>query len=215
MTRLEKLKAATTLTDLARLLNYKPKGLSYILYKVPKPSMYHSFTIPKASGGVRQIDAPKQHLKLLQSRLADLLSDCLVELEKHEPHRSKVSHGFHRGRSIITNAVPHSRRRYVLNLDLYDFFGAINFGRVRGLLIKGAAFQLDPAVATVIAQIACYDNRLPQGSPCSPVISNLVARIMDVRLARLAKTHRCTYTRYADDLTFSTNQRAFPPPQTC
>ncbi len=211
MTRLEKLKAATTLSDLAKMLSYTPKGLSYILYKIPDASKYRSFAISKSSGGVRQIDAPRQPLKLLQSRLAELLTDCLVELENAEPHRTNVSHGFHPGRSIMTNAVPHRRRRYVLNLDLVDFFGAINFGRVRGLLIKDAAFALDPAVATVVAQIACYDNKLPQGSPCSPVISNLVARIMDYRLARLAKVHGCTYTRYADDLTFSTNRRTFPP----
>jgi len=111
----------------------------------------------------------------------------------------------------MTNAVPHRSRRYVLNLDLTDFFGSINFGRVRGLFIKDAAFQLDQAVATVIAQIACHDNKLPQGSPCSPIISNLIARIMDVRLAKLAKANGCTYTRYADDLTFSTHQRTFPP----
>ena len=63
----------------------------------------------------------------------------------------------------------------------------------------------------MIAQIACHDNELPQGSPCSPVISNLVAHLLDVRLARLARAHKCTYSRYADDLTFSTNQRDFPP----
>lgn len=211
MSQLKNLQAATSLTDLAKLLHYTPKGLAYILYKVPAASKYNSFTIPKSNGGTRHIDAPVQPLKLAQERLAALLYDCLDELEKDQPHRSKLSHGFHRGRSIITNAVPHRRRRYVLNLDLTDFFGTINFGRVRGLFIKDTAFQLDPAVATVIAQVACHENKLPQGSPCSPIISNLIARIMDVRLAQLAKANGCTYTRYADDLTFSTNQRIFPP----
>lgn len=211
MPRLEALRAASTLKDIASLLYFTPKGLSYVLYKVPDTSKYKSFNIPKATGGVREIDAPIGPLKLLQARLADLLYDCLDEIEGAHPHRSKPSHGFHRGRSIVTNAIPHRRRRYVLNVDLSDFFGTINFGRVRGLLIKDAEFQLDPKVATIIAQIACYENRLPQGSPCSPIISNLIARIMDVRLARLAKANGCTYTRYADDLTFSTNRRKFPP----
>jgi hypothetical protein len=63
----------------------------------------------------------------------------------------------------------------------------------------------------VIAQIACYDNRLPQGSPCSPVITNLITHSLDIRLAALAKKYKCTYTRYADDITFSTRKSVFPP----
>ena len=71
-------------------------------------------------------------------------------------------------------------------------------------------FALEPPVATVIAQIACHENALPQGSPCSPVISNLIGNILDARLLALARDTRCTYTRYADDLTFSTNEQQFP-----
>lgn len=71
-------------------------------------------------------------------------------------------------------------------------------------------FALEPNIATIIAQIACHDNALPQGSPCSPVISNLIGNILDVRLLALARNARCTYTRYADDLTFSTNEKLFP-----
>ncbi|MCY4006213.1 MAG: retron Ec67 family RNA-directed DNA polymerase/endonuclease [Rhodobacteraceae bacterium] len=100
--------------------------------------------------------------------------------------------------------------RFVFNLDLEDFFGTINFGRVRGFFIRDSMFSLDPKVATVIAQIACHDNALPQGSPCSPVISNLIGNILDQRLLALARDARCTYTRYADDLCFSTNEKIFP-----
>jgi hypothetical protein len=71
-------------------------------------------------------------------------------------------------------------------------------------------FSLEPKIATIIAQIACHDNALPQGSPCSPVISNLIGNILDSRLLALARDARCTYTRYADDLTFSTNEKLFP-----
>ncbi|HWE53795.1 MAG TPA: reverse transcriptase domain-containing protein [Bryobacteraceae bacterium] len=71
-------------------------------------------------------------------------------------------------------------------------------------------FQLTEAVATVLAQIACHENQLPQGSPCSPVISNLVSHLMDIRLVALATEAGCTYSRYADDLTFSTNKKDFP-----
>jgi len=93
---------------------------------------------------------------------------------------------------------------------LADFFSSINFGRVRGLFLKDKNFELKPPVATVLAQIACFENELPQGSPCSPVISNLVGHVLDGRLARLARIHKCTYSRYADDITFSTNRKDFP-----
>lgn len=151
-----------------------------------------------------------QPLALLQVRLAELLTDCMHELMKDNPRLYAASHGFRQGRTIISNANVHRKRRYVFNTDIADFFGSINFGRVRGLLIKDRAFGLAPDVATVIAQIACHENALPQGSPCSPVISNLVANILDTRLLALAKQARCTYTRYADDLTFSTNEQIFP-----
>ena len=120
------------------------------------------------------------------------------------------SYGFYKGRTIVSNAAVHRRRNFVFNVDIEDFFGAINFGRVRGFFIKDRAFELDASVATVIAQIACHENSLPQGSPCSPVISNLIGNIIDLRLLALARDTKCTYTRYADDLTFSTNEQHFP-----
>ena len=95
-------------------------------------------------------------------------------------------------------------------MDLKDFFPSINFGRVRGFFIKSNDFELDPKVATVIAQIACHGNALPQGSPVSPVISNLIGHILDIRLVKLAKKARCGYSRYADDITFSTRAKNFP-----
>jgi RNA-directed DNA polymerase len=76
--------------------------------------------------------------------------------------------------------------------------------------MKDRNFALRPEVATVLAQIACYQNSLPQGSPCSPVISNLVGHLLDIRLGKLAFDTGCTYSRYADDITFSTNKPQFP-----
>ena len=134
---------------------------------------------------------------------------CREEIDKTSGLRS-LSHGFRKGHSIVTNARPHHKRRYVLNLDLKDFFPTFNFGRVRGFFIKNRSFELHESVATLIAQIACHENELPQGSPCSPVIADLLTHLLDVRLAQLAKTERVTYTRYADDITFSTNQKEFP-----
>lgn len=210
MSSLEKLRSAESLTDLAKLLGFTPKGVSYLLYKMDSAKKYRTFNIPKKSGGKRVIHAPEAQLALLQSRLAELLYECVHERKKDHPRFWFASHGFHQGRTIVSNAEVHRRRRFVFNLDLEDFFGTINFGRVRGFFINDSMFALEPRIATIIAQIACHDNALPQGSPCSPVISNLIGNILDLRLIALARDARCTYTRYADDLTFSTNEKLFP-----
>jgi hypothetical protein len=210
MSKLQTLRDAKTLEDVAKMLGFTPSGLSYILYKLPDSKKYYAFKIPKRNGGKRLIKAPERRLSLLQRRLATLLTECLEELKQATPPRRSLAHGFEKGRSIISNASLHKRRRYVFNLDLADFFPSINFGRVRGFFLKDKHFALQPPVATVLAQTACFENELPQGSPCSPVISNLIGHVLDGRLARFAKTHKCTYSRYADDITFSTSRKEFP-----
>jgi RNA-directed DNA polymerase len=140
----------------------------------------------------------------------DLLQDCLDEIQLANDLKASSAHGFMRERSIITNASGHKKRRFVLNVDLKDFFGTINFGRVRGYFLKDKNFLLNATVATVLAQIAFFWNALPQGTPCSPVISNLIGHVLDIHLVRLASKAGCTYTRYADDLTFSTSKQSFP-----
>ena len=136
MRNLVRLQKARSLTDVAALLGYQAQGLSYILYKLPTSDRYRQFSIPKRNGGTRIILAPESRLKLVQSRLARLLNDCLDEIAGSTKPQTALSHGFTRGRSIVTNASMHRGRRYVLNFDLEDFFGSINFGRIRGLLVK-------------------------------------------------------------------------------
>src|ERR1700693_2426239 len=148
---------------------------------------------------------------LLQRHLSDLLQDCIEEINQIKNRKDQLAHGFKRGRSIITNATKHRKRRYVLNIDLQDFFGTINFGRVRGFFLKERNFALHAHVATVLDEIACHQNSLPQGSPCSSVISNLIGHVLDIRLGKLAFDSGCTYSRYANDITLSTNKPEFPP----
>ncbi|MFT4075703.1 MAG: retron Ec67 family RNA-directed DNA polymerase/endonuclease [Asticcacaulis sp.] len=210
MSKLKALKAATTLIDFAALLDTPTSTLIHTLYKKPEASKYKTFSIPKKSGGDRTIHAPIGKLKIYQHELAQLLADCRDEINAEKP-RKPLSHGFRRGLSIISNAHQHKNRRFVLNLDIADYFPTFNFGRVRGFFIKNGEFELSPECATIIAQIACFQGALPQGSPCSPVIADLITHILDVRLAKLAKQNGATYSRYADDLTFSTNAKTFPP----
>lgn len=208
MSTLDQLKSVSTLTDFAVLLNTPTKSLINTLYKVPEAAWYQTFPIPKKSGGERIINAPMGKMKTYQRVLANILYECDAE-SKIEGLRP-LSHAYRKGQSIITNATVHKNRRYVLNLDLSDFFPTFTFPRVRGFFIKDQAFGLKPECATILAQIACFENALPQGSPCSPIISDLIARILDQRLARFAKRHKVTYSRYADDITFSTNAKSFP-----
>jgi len=210
MTRLEALRAAHSLSDLATLLGFKPKALAYILYIKPPTAKYSSFTIPKKTGGTREIRAPAADLMNLQTRLSDLLQDCEQEIRAHLNLKRTISHGFVRHKSIMTNASQHLHKRFVFNIDIENFFGTINFGRVRGFFIKNRNFSLTPEIATVLAQIICHENQLPQGAPTSPVASNLIAHILDIRMVKLASEVGCVYSRYADDLTFSTNKRNFP-----
>lgn len=208
MSALLLLKSAHSLHDIANLLAVKPAHLSYVLYKKHTSLKYTTFTIPKKYGGSRTISAPVADLKHIQCQLADLLLRCWEEM--CAKYGRQAAHGFVSGKSILTNAHAHRAKAYVFNVDLADFFGSLNFGRVRGYFASDKDFSLDPAVATVIAQIACYNNALPQGSPSSPIISNLIGNILDTRLVALAHRSGCTYTRYADDLTFSTNLDDFP-----
>lgn len=211
MSLLQKLRKATTLADLAELLGFKRQAITYILFKQTDNQRYFEFEISKQSGGSRTIAAPNERLKRLQSNLAHLLENCLAELEETGVRKTPFVHGFIKGKSIVTNAKIHRNKRWVLNLDLHDFFGTVNFGRVRGTLIKDNSFQLHPTVATLIAQIACRNNALPQGAPSSPILANMVTRPLDLKLVDIANQHGLRYSRYADDITFSTRIRDFPP----
>ena len=183
MPRLEKLKQVSTKKQLALLLGVKTPFLTHTLYIKKSADQYSQFDIPKKTGGSRTINAPSDGLKSLQSNLSTLLLDCIDEINEAKGIKPSLSHGFVRERSIITNASKHLNNKNVLNIDLMDFFDSFNFGRVRGFFIKNNHFNLDPHIATVIAQIACYKNVLPQGSPCSPVITNLITHSLDIRLA--------------------------------
>jgi RNA-directed DNA polymerase len=119
-------------------------------------------------------------------------------------------HGFVPGKSPLSNARWHQRKEWVLKVDLADFFPSIHFGRVRGMFMA-YPFGYPPDVATLLAQVCCHRNELPQGAPTSPIITNFICRRLDTELARAAQSERCHYTRYADDICISTDRRAFPP----
>ena len=173
-------------------------------------SHYIRFKIPKKTGGERLISAPMPRLKTVQYWI---LNNVLEKIAIH-----KAVHGFRRDRSIVTNATPHVGADVVINFDLKDFFPSISYKRVKGVF---CSFGYSEAVATIFAllcseaetekveldgkiyYVAQGDRHLPQGSPASPVITNIICRRLDKRLTEMAEEIGFKYTRYADDLTFS------------
>lgn len=173
-----------------------------------RATMYHEFPIAKRSGKLRLITAPDKRLKTIQRKLTPLL-DQLYRV------RNPV-HGFVPDRSIKSNAAAHLDRRFVVNLDLKEFFPSITEPRVKGVL---RALSVNHRVAEIVARLCCYNGHLPQGAPTSPVLSNMICYRLDTMLLQIAKAARAIYTRYADDITFSTFQApaglfedTIPPP---
>lgn len=195
----------STRRELASVLNMQLKSLSYVLYKLNPQNLYTSFSIPKKSGGVRNIVAPQKPLANIQNKIANVL---MLQPE-NKASGSKASHGFIKNKSILTNAKVHRNKKYVLNTDIQDFFPSFSFGRVLGFFEKNNAFMMDHKIAVALTNLCCYKQKLPQGAPSSPPITNLIFHIVDFKIIKLARKYKLTYTRYVDDLTFSTNNHSF------
>ncbi len=177
------------------------KALNYYAYK-QEGRRYRTFQIAKrAKGEKREIKAPKDGLLRVQRLLLLCLTTVFGWVDD-------AAHGFVAGRSVLTNATPHTGRRFVLNLDLQDFFASTHFGRVVAVL-QLPPFGLSKDGAHLVANLCCDQGALPQGAPTSPLLTNVVCQRLDRRLGQLAKQFRCHYTRYADDLTFSSDRHVF------
>ncbi|MBX7224693.1 MAG: retron St85 family RNA-directed DNA polymerase [Chitinophagales bacterium] len=198
--------------DLAAKMGIDLSTLRFLSFhrKVSKNCHYHSYEIKKKSGGTRNISVPKGKLKKAQHWV---LQNILNKIEINDS-----AHGFIKGKSIVTNAQQHVNKAVIINLDLKDFFPTIHYKRVKGLFIKlGYPEQL-----AIIFSLLCThahteevfldgiryyvqngERFLPQGSPASPAISNLICYKLDKRLDGLAKKYGAVYSRYADDITFS------------
>lgn len=200
--------------DLAQAIGITVPALRWRCYhdEAARRVHYVTFEVPKRSGGVRLLATPHRRLRACQDWIR---REILAKLPVTE-----AAHGFVSGRSAVTNARVHAGQQLVVNFDLKDFFPTITFPRVRGIF---RAQGFSPAVSTLLAlltteaprrkvtmgrdlyHIALGPRALPQGAPTSPALSNQAARFLDMRLAALAAKMGWNYTRYADDLTFSTS----------
>jgi len=191
-----------TRSNVASLLGVPVKQMTWWIWALDEDRRYQRFDIARKSGDEpREINAPIKPIKDMQRTLAQHLAQF------YRP-RNQV-HGFIEGRSVLSNSSRHRRKKWVLRVDLREFFDEINFGRVRGVFLK-PPFDYPEEVATTLAQLCCHRNALPQGAPTSPVISNFVCRKLDSEVADLARQERCHVTRYADDITISTDRTVFP-----
>ncbi len=198
-----------TRNELADFLKIPRQKFTQILYSIYPNNCYTTFEIPKKKGGTRSINAPNDELKEIQRRIAKVLSDYKQTILKDNHTENKISHAFEKGKSIISNAEVHKNKRLVSNVDLKNFFDSFHFGRVCGYFEKNKYFMLPHEVAVILTQLSCYEGKLPQGAPTSPIITNLMCQILDAKIISLSKKYKLSYTRYADDLTFSTNNRQF------
>ena len=175
----------------AALLGVEVNRLEEILNNVS--GHYQEFWMRKRSGGYRMISAPDKDLQAIQSTIySRILSSVTIV------HPAAV--GFRCGRSVVDNAAPHLGKRYVLKMDIHDFFFSIRSPRVKKTFEK---IGYPENVSKVLGALCCLHRHLPQGAPTSPALRKIVGYEMDRKLAALAAEYGLTYTRYADDLTFS------------
>ena len=179
--------------DLARLLGMDEDRLTQFTDEAER--LYDRFPVKTRRRRPRWIEAPKPFLKLVQRRLLDRL---LYEVPPHS-----AAHGFYPELSIITNAQVHVRSAWVLSFDLKDFFPTTDMEKVRQVLSK--YYSLKGRKLETILRLTCRGGSLPQGAPTSPHLANLAFYKGDEILSELASKHDLSYTRYADDMTFSGN----------
>lgn len=204
-----------------KAVGFEEKQLNYYININTDRQRYVTFKIKKKSGGERTISAPIKGLKEFQKAMAIILQ-CVFS-----PHEAAT--GFVWGKSIVDNAKPHIRQNYVYNLDLKDFFPSVDKSRVWGRLLV-APFNLQSSaerkkIANMIAAIVCTGMEverlvdgawikvnksvLPQGAPTSPVLTNAICERLDIRLNGVARRFGLNYTRYADDITFSSMHNTY------
>lgn len=215
----EKLQNVKTAADLAVLLDsIKQDEFDWARYGITEkmlrhfssdsimPKRYRTFHIRKKSGGLREIKAPCRQL--------DVILTCVNILLKSVYEPSDAAMGFTSGRSVLTNALVHVGHNYVFNIDLKDFFPSIPQARVWKRL-QLAPFNFTQEVANILAGLCCsYDeesklNVLPQGSPASPLLTNAICDKLDRRMKGVAKRFGLHYSRYADDMTFSSMHNVY------
>lgn len=188
------LKSIFNSPHLAHILKISSKKLNWLAKDRAKH--YICFHTEKRNGQTREIFAPKPHLKEVQRQILDDLLQR-VRLNSH-------AEGFRRKRSIVTNAKRHIGKEVVIKMDVKDFFPSITFERVLGMFIS---LGYPRQVSLLLTRLTTHNGRLPIGAPTSPAISNIISTRMDKRFSKLGEKMGFEYSRYADDITISSNKK--------
>ena len=185
-----------SIKQFAEILGYSHSSIIFIATNYN----YDSFKIKKKSGGYRTILVPDAKHKIIQRRINDILQDVYKNIDPG------CVYGFNNSQpeSIKANAKNHVNKKSLLNIDIKDFFPSITSAMLKDMFMQ-KPFNYPEKLATLISMLSTYKNSLPTGAPSSPIISNFVFLSTDKKLLKLANKYNLTYTRYADDLSFSTD----------
>jgi hypothetical protein len=202
----------TDANTLSKLIKLPIKNIKWMAYhrRTSRTNHYVDFKIAKKSGGYRNISRPKPILKSVQLVIKNTLLDK-IPMGEH-------IFGFRKGISIFDHALVHCGAKVIINFDLKDFFPSISFNQVRKAFMKlGYSGEISTVLSLLTTKQSSkrveIDNKtyftyssnryLPQGASTSPIISNLIAEKLDSQLLRRSESFGFKYTRYADDLSFS------------
>lgn len=193
-----------TVSDLSRYLGISQKRL---LHLEPK-EYFHTFQIPKlGSTEKRIIETPTGPLKEILFRLSDGLQVL------YHDYKTDAAFGFIRAtnhdsdvRNILTNARCHLSKNYLVNVDFDNFFYQVNREKVQNIFNNYQIFSFFPETESVLTNLVLYNERLPMGSPTSPALSNFATIDLDNELLLYSRKNYLVYTRYVDDLTFSSEK---------
>jgi len=175
---------------LSLLMGVDPSVLGY--YILNSDNFYQEYRVPKSNGDYRILSAPSFNLKSIQRWILENI------LYKYQV--SDNANGFVLGKSIKDNAQSHVGKEVVVNIDIKDFFPSITFNRVFYLFYNSGYTK---EISYTLTELLTYNEVLPQGSPASPYLANIICNRLDKRLSGLSSKINASYTRYADDITFS------------
>ena len=177
---------------ISKLLGIETRDLYKILYS--EDFYYREIDIPKKNGGIRKLGVPSVTLKIIQRWILD---NILINIPI-----SNNANGFCKDKSILTNAMKHLNKNCVINMDIKDFFPSISRKTIFNVFFR---LGYTKEVAFVLSKLCTYEEILPQGSPASPYLSNIVSLNMDERIQKITNKYNAFYSRYADDITISGN----------
>lgn len=179
---------------LSLLLGINKEKLAALIFG-EEELLYKKVSIPKKRGGTRELLIPNNSLKYIQKWILDnILNNMKV---------SKFAKGFEKDKSILDNAIVHINQECIINMDLKNFFPSIEIERVFKIFYY---YGYTREISFLLSKLCTYRGILPQGSPASPKIANIICLKLDKRISRLCQKYEAKYSRYADDITISGKQ---------